>query len=134
MCLIGIGGKHVRDYDNFNDKFDDFQTILSGELLWKIIVKIKMHSSMTKMTSTRWITAVGILKPLGRWVWRYQRGNQNRILKKSKQHNGQKKKYKRWNNDQQSIHIYKTGWSNTNPTKNRGWTQMIRKGKQFLLH
>jgi hypothetical protein len=33
MCLIGIGGKHVRDYDNFNDKFDDFQTILSGELL-----------------------------------------------------------------------------------------------------
>ena len=33
MCLIGIGGKHVRDYDHFNDKFDDFQTILSGELL-----------------------------------------------------------------------------------------------------
>jgi hypothetical protein len=33
MCLIGIGGKHVRDNDNFNDKFDDFQTILSGELL-----------------------------------------------------------------------------------------------------
>ena len=33
--------------------FYDFQTILSGELLWKIIVKIKMHS---KMTSARWIT------------------------------------------------------------------------------
>jgi hypothetical protein len=33
MCLIGIGGKHVRDYDNFNYNFDDFQTILSGELL-----------------------------------------------------------------------------------------------------
>ena len=60
-----------------NDKFYNFQTILSGELLWKIIVKIKMHSSITKMTSTRWITTVGILKPLGRWAWRYQRGNQN---------------------------------------------------------
>jgi hypothetical protein len=38
------------------DKFYDFQTILSGELLWKIIVKIKMHSSITKMTSALWIT------------------------------------------------------------------------------
>ena len=28
-----------------------------------------------------------------------------RILKKNRQHNGQKKKYKRTNNDQQSIHI-----------------------------
>ena len=24
--------------------------------------------------------------------------------------------------------------SNTNPTKNRGWTQLLRKGKQFFLH
>jgi hypothetical protein len=28
-----------------------------------------------------------------------------RILKKNRQHNGQKKKYKRTKNDQQSIHI-----------------------------
>ena len=28
-----------------------------------------------------------------------------RISKKNKQHNGQKKKYKRTNNDQQNIHI-----------------------------
>ena len=28
-----------------------------------------------------------------------------RIMKKNRQHNGQKKKYKRTNNDQQSIHI-----------------------------
>jgi hypothetical protein len=27
------------------------------------------------------------------------------ILKKNRQHNGQKKKYKRTNNDQQNIHI-----------------------------
>ena len=57
---------------------------------------------------------------------RYQRGNQNpyiedeqttqwpkdtkgviriRILKKNRQHNGQKKKHKRTNNDLQNIHI-----------------------------
>jgi len=24
--------------------------------------------------------------------------------------------------------------SNTNPTNNRGWTQVLLKGKQFLLH
>ena len=28
-----------------------------------------------------------------------------RIMKKNRQHNGQKKKYKRTNNDQQNIHI-----------------------------
>ena len=32
-------------------------------------------------------------------------GNQNRMSKKNRQHNGQKKKYKRTNNDQQNIHI-----------------------------
>ena len=33
-------------------------------------------------------------------------------------------------------HTHKTkDWLiNTNPIKNRGWTQMLRKGKQFLLH
>ena len=45
----------------------------------------------------------------GSWlrrVWRYQRGNQNPyISKKNRQHNGQKKKYKRTNNDLQNIHI-----------------------------
>jgi uncharacterized membrane protein YqiK len=56
-------------------------------------------------------------------VWKYQRGNQNRILKKNRQYNGQKKKYKRTNRS-----------SNTNPTKNRGWTQVLRKGRKFLLH
>ena len=29
----------------------------------------------------------------------------NRISKKNRQHNGQKKKYKRTNNDRQNIHI-----------------------------
>ena len=53
---------------------------------------------------------------------RYQRGNQNLYieeeLKKNRQHNGQKKKYKRTNNDQQNIHIKLK--SNTNPTKYQG--------------
>ena len=40
-----------------------------------------------------------------RRVCKYQRGNQNRISKKNRQHNGQKKKYKRTNNDLQNIHI-----------------------------
>ena len=35
----------------------------------------------------------------------YQRVNQNRISKKNRQHNGQKKKHKRTNNDLQNIHI-----------------------------
>jgi len=39
--------------------------------------------------------------------------------KKNRQHNGQKKKYKRTNNDLQNIHI-KLKMSNTNPTKKRG--------------
>jgi hypothetical protein len=39
-------------------------------------------------------------------VWRYQReAIRNRISKKKKQHNSQKKKYKRTNHDRQNIHI-----------------------------
>ena len=48
-----------------------------------------------------------------------------RNSKKSRQHNGQEKKDKRTNNDLQNIHIKLS--SNTNPTKNRGWTQVLRK-------
>jgi len=40
-----------------------------------------------------------------RRVWWYPGGNQNFILKTNRQHNGQKKKYKRTNNDLQNIHI-----------------------------
>ena len=36
---------------------------------------------------------------------RYQRGNENPYIKKNRQHNGQKKKCKRTNNDLQSIYI-----------------------------
>ena len=37
--------------------------------------------------------------------WRHQRGNQNPKSKKDRQHNDQKKKDKRINNDQQNIQI-----------------------------
>ena len=36
-------------------------------------------------------------------------------------------------NDLQNIHIG-LRWSNKNPTKNRGWTQVLRKGRQFLFN
>jgi hypothetical protein len=53
-----------------------------------------------------------------------------RISKKNRQHNGQKKKYKRTNNDLQNIHVYKTKDRVTrNPTKNRGWTQVLQKSE-----
>jgi len=42
-------------------------------------------------------------------------------------------KRKSTSNDLQNIHKNKRS-SNANPTKNRGWTQVLRKGKQFLLH
>jgi len=40
-----------------------------------------------------------------RRVWRYQCSYQIGISKKNRQHNGQKKKHKRTNNDLQNIHI-----------------------------
>jgi len=62
-----------------------------------------------------------------RRVWRYQRGN----------HNGRNKKYKRTNNDLQNTRIKLQ--IPTNPTKTRGWTQVLVKccsvrvvHKQFL--
>ena len=85
---------------------------------------------------------------------KYQRGNQNpsieewqttqwpqdtkgviRILKSKndRQHNGQKKKNKRTSNDLQNIHI-KTKDRVTRTPLNPGWTQVLRKGRQFLLN
>jgi hypothetical protein len=42
-------------------------------------------------------------------------------------------KRKRTNNNLQNIYINKRS-SNTNPTKNRERTQVLQKGKKFLLH
>ena len=53
------------------------------------------------------------------------------IISKDRHHNGQKKKHK-----QRSTKRYAENKrsSNTNITKNRGWTQVLRTGKQVLLH
>jgi hypothetical protein len=52
--------------------------------------------------------------------------------RKNRQHYGQKIKYKTKNNDLQNIHI-ELKIEYTNPTKNRGWTQVLRKGNHFQL-
>ena len=66
-----------------------------------------------------------------RWrrVWRYQWGI--RKSKKDRQHSGQVKKDK-----QTTIYrtVHRTLKINTNPTTNRGWSQVLQKGRQFLLH
>ena len=36
------------------------------------------------------------------------------------------------NRSKEQTTIYKT--LHTNPTKNRGWSQVLRKGEQLLLH
>ena len=49
-------------------------------------------------------------------------------MNKNRQYNGQKK------NDKRTNKIYKTLHRNTNPTKNQEWSQVLQKGKQYLLH
>jgi hypothetical protein len=69
-----------------------------------------------------------------RRVWRYQRGNQNPYIEEEQTtqwptEKGQKDKQR------STKHTYKTKDRVTRtPTKNREWTQVLRKGKQFLLH
>ena len=68
-----------------------------------------------------------IFHPKKRWsilrrVWRYQNGNQNRKSKKDRQHNGQKKKYKRTNNDLQNF---------THKTKDRVTQTSLKTGDEF---
>jgi hypothetical protein len=49
------------------------------------------NSYIEKEQTTQWSKV--------RRVWRYQRGNQNRISKKNRQHNGQKNKDKKTNSN-----------------------------------
>ena len=85
-----------------------------------------------------------------RRVWRYQRGNQNplrllrRVWRYQRSHQNpyieeqttQWLKEKAQMDKQRSTnHTYKTKDRVTRtPLKNRGWTQVLRKGKQFMLH
>ena len=51
--------------------------------------------------------------------------------KKDKQYNDQQKKDKHWYTKHYTENKRS---SNINPTKNRGWTRVLPKDKQFLLH
>jgi hypothetical protein len=68
-----------------------------------------------------------------RKVGRYQRVIRGRKSKKGRQFNGQKKKDKRKTMMYLTLNR-KLRSSNTKPTKNHGWTLVVWKGKQFLLH
>jgi hypothetical protein len=52
---------------------------------------------------------------------------------KDRQHNGHEKKDKGQTTIYKTLHI-KLKIEQHDPTKNWGWTQVLRKGKQFLLH
>jgi hypothetical protein len=67
-----------------------------------------------------------------RRVWRYQRGNQNPNIEEVQTTQWPREKVQK-DKQQSTKHTYKRS-SKTNPTKNRWWTQVLRKDKQFLLH
>ena len=67
-------------------------------------------------------------------VRRYERGNEKRKSRKNRYYNAQKIKEQK--GKQRSAKHYTENWRsrNTNPIKYRGWTHVLRKGIQFLLH
>ena len=54
--------------------------------------------------------------------------------KKNRKHNDEKKRDKKTNNDQQNITQKTKDRVTRNPVKTWGWTRVLRKGKQVLLH
>ena len=56
----------------------------------------------------------------GRRAWRYQRGNHNPYISKNRQHNGQKKRYKRTNNDLENIMLKTKDQATQTPLKTGG--------------
>ena len=64
-------------------------------------------------------------------VWRYQIANQNPQFEEGNVRQWPNEKEQ--NNDQKTLHRTLSS-SNTNATKTRVWTQVLRKGKQFLIH
>jgi len=51
-----------------------------------------------------------------------------------RQYNGQKKKDKRTNSDLRNATQKTKDRTNTKPTKKQEWTEVLRKGRKFLLH
>ena len=72
----------------------------------------------------------------GRFVYQEEFENTKRVVrirksKKYRQHSSQKKKDKQWSI--KLAHKAKDRVTRT-PQKIRGWTNVLRKGKQFLFH
>ena len=73
-------------------------------------------------------------KYLVRRVWRYQRGNQNPYIEEEQKTQWPKEKVQK-DKQRSTKHTYKTKDRVTRtPLKTGRWTQVLRKGKQFLLH
>jgi hypothetical protein len=73
-------------------------------------------------TSQLLITVPSLYLPVVlRKVWRYPRGNQ-------------KSEDRPYNNQQEMLKTTNNYRGNLNSTKYRGWTQVLLKGNQFLLH
>ena len=67
------------------------------------------------------------------YIW-VKRGNQNPHIEEEQTTQWQKEKVQK-DKQRSTKHTHNTMLSsNTNPSKNRGWTQVLRKGRQFLLH
>jgi hypothetical protein len=94
-----------------------------------IIYNVRYNKGETPISAR--IQGISITIELTKKYWYiYPKGViRSRKLKKEKQHNGQKKKDKRPNNNLQNITS-----SNTNPTINWVWTQVLRRIKCFLFH
>jgi hypothetical protein len=69
-----------------------------------------------------------------RRVWRYQRGNPNPYIEEEQTTQWPKEKVQK-DKQRSTKHTHKSKDRVTRtPLKNRGWTEVLRKGKLFLLH
>ena len=70
-----------------------------------------------------------------RRVWRYQRGNQNPYIEEEQTTQWPKEKIQKEDKQRSTKHTHKTKHRVTQTLlKTGGWTQVLRKDRQFLLH
>jgi hypothetical protein len=78
---------------------------LSSENVWQRKKKEKQQQNFLFIATEKHIVGVIVHHYFLKSAWRYQRVIRISISKKNRQHNGQKKMYKKTNNDQKNIHI-----------------------------
>jgi hypothetical protein len=69
-----------------------------------------------------------------RKTWRLKRGNQIIVNRRTDNTMAKRKMNKRTNNDLQNITQKTKDWATWTLLKPWGWTQVLLKGRQFLLH